>query len=467
MVDIRPSKIFSDALAGLGVQVGTPEEIAKLSQDEVRSLIKGQLKDFTDRLPDIKHLERGLAEVQGWMNSQRESISSAVAQVRGLMDARPFQEVKQDVVETFRAFGQVPKVPALNFKDMANLGGLKNFDADVRGYVNNINARLRNVSYSFNHAAKDVEARLRMTPVKSLVDRVKNAGDEVVEEVRMRAATVETAVRNIGRKVEADAQRMIQKLKPSLKDLLPDFGGLKLEKLLAAAGLSDGLIKQFQQKLKTQHGVNPQTKSAFVDCRLENLILDDSLTVFSFGPVSLRLRNVNMSSHLRIETGQGKETRRQSDGKLVADWDVLIGGQQLITYEQAALENKDGHIKMELDPKKVRMPSILQTVADMMKSYGYKDDSGLQAGIISHLPTEITGYVKFNADIPSAGAGTFWNSESSHLPLFRTWTPFPPVPITSRRRPSDLHRRWAFGQRSPFHHCHLDSRRLRLVPIAP
>lgn len=406
LLNVEPEKLLGDALAGFGIDPKLLKDLEGLNVNEAGRKIAGEMNKFADRVPDIQTLERGLAEVQDWTNRQRESISGALSQVRSLVDVRPFKEAKQAVLETFRAFGQVPKVPALNFTEMANLGALKAFDADVRGYVNNFNARLSSVSYAFTHAAKDVEARLRMTPVKSMVDRLKNAGGEVVEEVRMRAATVETAVRNIGQKVEADARRMIDNLKPSLKDLLPDFGGLKLEKLLAAAGLSDGLIKQFQQKLKTQHGVDPQTKTAFVDSRLENLVLDDSLTVFSFGPVGLRLRNVKMSSHLRIETGQGKETRRQSDGKLTADWDILVGGQAVITYEQAALENKDGHTKMELDPKKVRMPSILQSVADLMKSYNRKDDSGLQAGIINHLPTEITGYVKFNLDIPSAGAPT-------------------------------------------------------------
>lgn len=393
-----PSEVFDRALRGLGVE---PADLQNDLQEAARK--------FTVRLPDLSSLERGVTEMQGWMDRQRESLALAMDQVRGVQElAHTVQEAKAEALETFRAFGRAPKVPGLNFTEMATLDKLKDFQGDAKSYLANINSRLGSVSYAFNHAAKAVEERLRMTPVKGMVDRLKNAGNEVVEEARLRAATVETAVRNLGKKVEADARRMIDNLKPSIKDLLPDFGGLKLEKLLAASGLSDRLIQDFQRKLVTRHGMDPQTKTAFVDSRVDDLVLDDALTVFSFGPMTLRLRNVKMFAHLRIETGIGKETRRQSNGKLVADWEVLVGGTALITYVQAALENKDGQTKMQLDPKKVRMPSILQTVADVMKGYNSsgKEGSGLRAGVLTNLPTDITGFVKYNLDIPSAGAGT-------------------------------------------------------------
>lgn len=396
LLNLKPEALLNAALSRLGLNANDLENAGK-------EAIEKQIK----RLPSLLHLERGLPELQSWVDRQRESANLLVDYVRGTLDVvQPVREAQQALVETFRAFGQVPTVPGLNFKDMADLNRLANFPDQAKGYINNLNARVRQVSYAFDRAAKSVAERLRMTPVKAMVDRLKTAEGEVVEEARMRAATVESAVRNIGEKVEADARRMIDNVKPSLKDLLPDFGGLKLEKLLSAAGLSDGLIQQFQDKLKTQHGFDPQSMSAFVDCRLDDLVLDSALTVFSFGPVALRLRNVRMSSHLRIEAGKGKETKRQGDGKLTADWDILVGGNAVITYEQAALENVDGNTRMQLDPKKVRMPSILQSVADTMSGLSAKDDSGLQAGIISRLPNEITGYVKFNMDVASAGAPT-------------------------------------------------------------
>jgi hypothetical protein len=390
LLAINPTAFVNQALSNFGIT-----NLA-LAADELKN-----------RLPSLEYLERGAAELQGWMNEQRESLALMAGQVKDVLDLRrPVEEAGQAVLQTFRAFGQVPKVPALNFTDMASLQKLTTFPDAVKGYINNINARIGNVSYAFDALEQDLQKALRITPIKSMVDRLKSAGGEALEEARLRAATVETVVRNLGEKVEADARRLVENIKPSLKDLLPDFGGLKLEKLLAAAGLSDKLIEDFQRKLVTQHGVDPQTKAAFVDSRLDNLRLDDSLTIFSVGPVTLRLRNVNLAAHLRIETGLGKATRRESDGALTADWEILVGGTAVITYEQAALRNINGDTKMELDPTKVRLPSVLQSIADIMKSYSYKDDSGLQAGVINKLPTEVTGYVKFLAAIPSAGAGT-------------------------------------------------------------
>lgn len=384
-------------LKGLGL-----DKVGDLAQNP-----QAALEMLTRQLPGISEIERGMGAVQGWVDQQRETLALAMEQVRGVVDVqRNLKEGAQAAMETFRAFGQVPKVPALNFTDMASLGSLKQFDADVRGYVDNLNSRFSQVSYAFNNAAATVAEKLRMTPVKSLMDRAKNAGGAVMEELRLKAATAETVVRNLGQKIEADAQRLLKDIKPSLQDLLPDFGGLKLEKLLAASGLSEKFINDFKQKLETKHGWDPHTQTGVVDSTLKEMLLDDSLTVFSFGAMGLRLRNVRLSAHLRIQAGATGQVKRESDGRLVADWEVLLGGSPVITYEQAELENKDGHTRMQLDPKKVRLPSAMQTISDCMKSYSTKEGSGLTAGVINHLPTEVRGYVKYALDIPSVGAGT-------------------------------------------------------------
>ena len=352
------------------------------------------------------------SEIAKWVDQSRDALGGVLGRITDL-GARPSVRESildvQKAVTTWRAFGQVPSVPSLNFRDMAKLGeipGLAGLENAVTADVENLNSRIRNVSYIFNNKAETVGKMLRMSSVVTMVDRAKNAAGEAIEDSRLKASTIEMRVREVGEKIDADIARIKDAGKNTLKDLLPDFGGLKLEKLLGAAGLSEETMELFRKKTTITHGFDPQSQSAFVDSKLDNLQLEDSLTVFSFGPVSLRLRNVALFAHLRVETGVGKETTRQSEGVLLADWDVVVGGNSVLTYQQASLRSVNGSVHMELDPRKVRMPSILQSVADAMQGFSYSDDGGLQAGVIANLPTEIIGFAKFNLDIPTAAAGT-------------------------------------------------------------
>ena len=389
------------------------------TKDELKQRIQG-FSTGIDALSD--KFKINLGEARQWLEGQREGLGQLVHGLEhfGATKLAEGRELTDRAARVWRAFGTVPKVPAISFKDMGSLDKLQEAGKDFEAQLKNYSNRIQNVSYQFTNSIQQftneagqqvrgtVEAgeRLVMTPIKALVDRAKTAGGEVIEEVQHKAATLEMEVRNIGKKLETDAKRIMADGQKALKDLLPDFGGLKLEKLLGAAGLSDKFIQRLKEKTTVRHGFDLQSGTAFVDSKMEGLVLDDSLTILNFGPVILRLRKVTLDSHMRVVTTDKGKVTREGDGKLVADWELVIGSQPVITYEQAALTCNNGKVKMELDPKKIRLPSAMQSIADAMKMYNSSGEDPLQYGVLPNLPTEITAFVRYNLPIPACGGGT-------------------------------------------------------------
>ncbi|HAL71438.1 MAG TPA: hypothetical protein DCP71_06645, partial [Verrucomicrobiales bacterium] len=384
------------------------EKLSKALNGEFKKLVKDASSLVTDdlkaglneglaNLPGIEFFERGLPEAQAWFDLQRQTFQS---QMDGLASVKEeFVEAAggagKAAAELFRTFGRVPDVPGLDFNDIVSFG-----KGTIDEGVANFSNRMRNIGCEF---MQDVGAYVRMSPVTAMVDRTRNALNEVAEEARLKAASLEMGVRDVRRRLEADVTRLKEK---ALKDLLPDFGAIKLEKLLGAAGVSEKFAQDLKARSKLSHGFDQQTLSAWVDSQVEDLELTDSLTLFSLGPVALNLKKAKLNSSLRILTNAKGETEKNGQGSIVADWEVCMGGQPLMTYAQAKLECINGQVKMELDPQKVRMPSMLQMLADTMAAYSYKDDAGLVAGVRLDLPKEVTGFATFNLDFPPIGAGT-------------------------------------------------------------
>lgn len=363
--------------------------------------LKGRLAKELKDLPGIEFFERGLPEAQAWFDLQRQTFLS---QMDGLAT------LKEEFVDAaggagmaaaklFRTFGRVPEVPGLDFNDIASFAKGE-VEAEFKAGLANLSNRMRNIGCEFMN---DVGDYVRMSPVTAMVDRSRNALNEVAEEARLKAASLEMAVRDVRRRLEADVNALKDK---ALKDLIPDFGAIKLEKLLGAAGVSEKFVEDLKARSKLSHGFDEKTLSGWVDSQVEDLELTDSLTLFSLGPVALNLKKAKLNSSLRIATNAKGETEKNGQGSIVADWEVCMGGQPLLTYAQAKLECINGRVNMELDPQKVRMPSMLQMLADTMAAYSHKDDSGLVAGVRVELPREVTGFATFNLDFPPIGAGT-------------------------------------------------------------
>lgn len=238
--------------------------------------------------------------------------------------------VGDPVFRLVRAFGDAPAVPNMPF----NRQRIAYFFDELKDYVTT-------------------------TPVAALVNR----GGNALKSFGARIPTRELADRLIPDQLKNF----------DLKDIFPDMAGLRLAKFFPGIKFPDGM----ERLVKITHGADPQTLRAWLKAAI-NVPLSGPAELFSFGPVTIRVRGAKFSANASLEaTPQG--VRRQVEGKITADWDIYIAGFRLLTFRETTLAFDDsGRMDFDLNPSKVNMPGVLKFLADLLGKAGSK--SGGQNG---------------------------------------------------------------------------------------
>ncbi len=399
---------LEDEIAGIGKKIGDLLNAAKTDFTEIRE----RFQNISDR------------------------VTSRISNLGGLLP--PEGAVVSGALEVYRAFGKVPAVPMLEFEEMAGLGKAeafltRRFQSVAYGfspviqageaarknmmklYENLADPKLaREAAATIRNFVNDAGKLVRIEPsVKSLVDHAKNTAGEIVNEARLKAAALQTHVNEITDRLVTDAEKAAE---AQLKDLLPDFGGLKLEKLLGAVGVSDKFAARLKQKTITTHGFDVQTMSGFIDCKVDDLELDGEPTLFAFGPMAMRLSRPVLRSHLRINSERGSVVGRTEEGVITADWNMCFGGTPMVTFREAKLRCVNGNLSMDLDPSKLKMNGLLNAISDMISASEAANGGGaadeeeekpFSVGVINELPAGITAFCRLRLTLPDLAAGTF------------------------------------------------------------
>jgi len=158
----------------------------------------------------------------------------------------------------------------------------------------------------------------------------------------------------------------------NLGDLLPDFAGLKLDKLLpdllAPTGLGD--------KVKITHQFDQQKASGWVQADV-NIPEDGPTTLFDAGPISVSLDTISLTATMRITAGLGGSPQHTQSGQLSANWTLTIGGQDVITFKNTALTfDNSGHTHFNLDPKNIEFNGVLAMLSQALQAANSSGDSG-------------------------------------------------------------------------------------------
>lgn len=401
-------------------------------------------KDFTafserlekNFLPDPKQIEKLRAQFFG-IETTVSGALSAVTEVRN-----QYEGIIGSSMETFRAFGRVPEVSMLSFEDMS----LKDNVA-----LKDVKSRFQSVAYGFSPAAqatavtdelkkqlgeayqqlgipanaaaarqkihslmKDAREQLGQyvdiqPSVKSLVDRAKNAKGEIIQQGRLKAAAIEAEVNQMKSRLMVDAK---EAAKRKMTDLIPEFGSLKLEKLMGPLGVSEQFCQSLRERTITTHGFDVQTMNGFVDSKVNQLPLEGEPTLFSFGPVALRLNRPVLSAHLRVNSVNGAAISRTEEGSIRANWQMCFGGTPMVTFRDAELRCVNGKTSMDLDPSKMEMGGLLQAISEMVAASSAtsgedEEEEPFSAGVINELPAGITAFCRLRMTLPDIAAGTF------------------------------------------------------------
>jgi hypothetical protein len=389
------AKSKAKIVAGISAQSGTLWKAADALCTKLTAFLDGfgaEIKNF------IGQHAGDAAAVSAWIRRQRETFTTLLnaAPRRVLADLQAGLDGKftyfpsnNRALRLPRALGIVPKVPMMDFSGMAAIK-----DAEL------LANRIRSVGFRF----PDFK-RVDMTPVTSLLDRAKDAAGKPVESLKLKAAALQMKVNQLTDRLEADLESL---KKTALKRLLPDFGGIKLEKLAAAAGIDAKLANEIKKRVKLKHGFDRQTLTGFVDASIDDLPLGQPLTLFSIGPLAVRVIAPTLRSNIRIERGSDGRVQRKEYARFKGDWAFVVGGRDMVTFIDTSLTCENGELKIDLDPKRMKLDGALQGIIEGAKKYSavQGEDEPFSYGVKVEIP-EITAFCRLDLVFPPVQAGTF------------------------------------------------------------
>jgi hypothetical protein len=320
-----------------------------------------QLEQTLDRLLPSNQLQALLGALPAQLGDLRRSLEGHLRQFgdaadqltavmgKGLSDAagRTLSQLPDNTMRLIRAWGDAPKVP--------NLG----FNRD-------------RLAYFFDEARKNVD----ITPVTALVNR---AGQE------LKALGLRVPTRQILDRCIPDQLQNLQ-----LSQILPDWAGVRLDNLFP--GLRMPALAN--NNVKVTQGVDKQSMRAWLQTEVD-VPVDEPTTLFSFGPVMVRLLNARFSGFSRIDAGVTGGATTSSRGSISGNWELQVGGLPIVTFRDTALRFEQGRgVRFDLSPDRVEVQGFLRFLSDLMAKFGYSDSGltirlaelgGLPAGVESVL----------------------------------------------------------------------------------
>ena len=273
-------------------------------------------------------IERAFDDVRFRLAPFAERVNDTVTELAGL-GKETLHQAGDTTLRLLRAFGDAPRVPMLDFN------------------------RLR-LAYYFDELNKHVD----LTPVTALFNR---AGDE------LKGFGLRFPVSNLLDRVVPDVLENF-----NLSDIFPDFAGLKLEKLFS--GLKFPVLPKLPnlgngENVKVMHGIDKQARRAWVKAAIDVELTEDS-TVFSFGPIELKLANARFTALATITAEPDSAPVLKVEGQIKGDWQLIILGTSLVTFRETTLAFDDrGKIRFNIETDKIELAGALQFLSDLLKRF--------------------------------------------------------------------------------------------------
>lgn len=323
-------------------------EIKKVG-DNVKALEELALNDLKSGLPSFDKsaldsaIDRGRALIEEHRNALLKDAESFIPKtIRLAMDKVPtnplaFADPGMSI-NLLRAFGEAPEVNNLEFPGRKQL------------------------AYFY----RSLEGPVEMTRALA---RVKQPSD------------ISKALQPIG--VDLPTRQLLDRLVPpdlrnfNLSEIFPDFAGLDLSNLFKGLKMPDT-----GDNVRITHGVDVQSGRAWVETNV-NILTNEPATVFTIGPVVLRLPSARFEAKLRIEAATDQSIQRTVQGSIKGDFDLIISDMLLVKFKDTTLSFDDrGGLRFNLSPKNVVLPEILSFVSQFLGAIG-GSDSGFSVKLLA------------------------------------------------------------------------------------
>lgn len=230
--------------------------------------------------------------------------------------------------------------------------------------------------------------KVRTTPITALVNR---AGDDL-KAMGLRVPTGEI----LDRLIPDDLKNF------DLSKILPDFAGLKLDRLFQGLKMPEGV----QDKVKVRHGFDKQARRAWLETEVD-VPFSEPATLFEFGPVLVRLDRALFHALTRLEAEATGSSTQKAEGRLEGDWGVVVAGLPVVTFRQTALRfDESKRVKFDLKPDKVELQGILRPIAEAIAKLGMSEGGlSIRPAMNGGMPVGVQSIL--DLPLPAVQLGTF------------------------------------------------------------
>lgn len=187
----------------------------------------------------------------------------------------------------------------------------------------------------------------------------------------------------------------------SVRDLFPDFCGIKLTDLLPDLDVPIDGDHQYDW-IRIQHGFDKQRMSAWARVSIDKRF-DSDATLFDLGPVKLRLLRPRFTAQSDIVIEKDGSRRQKTAALLQADFEMSLSDKPMFTQREGSLSfDERGELKFDFDAAKLELAEELQFISEAVKALMPEVD-GLT--ITPLLPAGISA--ELCLPLPDIGTGAF------------------------------------------------------------
>jgi len=202
---------------------------------------------------------------------------------------------------------------------------------------------------------------------------------------------------------ELPFDRIRDRLLPQLQgldlgQLLPNFGGLKLEHLFPdLKAPDDGSDNDW---IRIRHGFDKDRLTAFADVDVDKVI-EGTPAVFILPPISLKVRSAHFLASSRLEMSSAGGKSQSTKAALNADWLLCLSDRPIVTIKRATLRfDSDGGFDFDFNSEDVELADEFQFITQALQNLLPQDEgltltpimpAGIRAELALPLPDLTTG----------------------------------------------------------------------------
>ncbi len=339
-INASPFKQFCDDAIGNALN-----EYAVIAKDLLASFVNGvDVEELFDDLRDKLAKQIGNLGIDGEIDVVRDALRGAIDTAAGEVDRLAetalgplretlrdefgptdlgnVQDIADNAVRLYRAFGNPPEVPSLGF------------NRETLGYF-----------------FDEKEFKIDTTPVTALFDRVGNDLKGLGLRVPMTGLT----------------ERLLPDFAKDFKigSLFPDIGGIKLDRLLEDAIVPDGAADY----VDITHGIDKESRTGWIDATVKPITVSGDEPLFELFGLTVNLGEGKFSGSARQEIGLDGQQVSSGKGKIRGDWKLAFGGYDLVTFVDTPLAfDQTGKFDFGVSAERVQLAPELSFIDKFLNS---------------------------------------------------------------------------------------------------